>query len=509
MNTRQSFSLVLWCAVAGAGCSKSDSQPDTSGDVARATIGPAGGQLVSKDGAVSLHVPAGALDQDVELAIAPAKNAPVGGLGKAYDFLPHGTTFEQPVSLVFNNDYTPAAGAIVGVGMVIGGRWVPVPTSGLDGSGQKVLATTQHFSTYGGIAIPPAQPACNGGSKDPCLCDEAAWKTCCEAQATGNPYFPTSAWTSPKVCVCANPKNSNGIFDCYEDKTGNDFGGCTRCERDCCTKAKAFAFATDGVCGCSVAAADTCLQQCAAQNKAITKCEAALKGGASSPECSGTGGAGGTGGTGGAGGTGGLGGSAGASGSAGAGGTGGGGTGGGGTDGGGTGGGGGGCSLSFSDAFTTNPINTTWSVAGSALPIGMFSDLTVTWQPLGLATPGLMRISSAGNANADAPAMFAPKTSFDASSCASVKVSFNYVLSGFTTDAGVPVIASVQVYEKSSGQDTGAVTLNPSANITPRVVDLTPLLPMSKVFGLRFWASHPVPTQAFTFDVDDVVVSGS
>ncbi|MCE7893483.1 MAG: hypothetical protein DYH12_27905 [Sorangiineae bacterium PRO1] len=139
----------------------------------------------------------------------------------------------------------------------------------------------------------------------------------------------------------------------------------------------------------------------------------------------------------------------------------------------------------------------------------MFSDLTVTWQPQGLATPGLMRISSAGNANADAPATFFPSTSFDASGCASVKVSFNYVLSAFDTDGGAPVIATVQVYEKTTGQATEAATLQQSVNLTQRVVDLTPFLPASKVFVLRFWAGHPVPTQAFSFDVDDVVVSGS
>lgn len=292
MVGRQSLRLVLWCALAGAGCGESDSQTDTTSDVARATIGPTGGQLVSKDGAVTLHVPAGALSQDVELAIAPAKSTPTGGLGKAYDFLPHGTTFDQPVSLVFDNNYTPAAGVTVGVGMVIDGRWVPVPTSGPDASGQKVLATTQHFSSYGGVAMPAATAACNGSSKDPCLCEEVAWKTCCQAQQAGNPLFSVSAWTSPTVCVCSNPKTLNGIFDCYEDKTGNDFGGCTRCERDCCTKAKAFAFASDGVCACSLPAGDTCLQQCAAQNKATTKCEAAHKGGVTAPECSGTGGTG-------------------------------------------------------------------------------------------------------------------------------------------------------------------------------------------------------------------------
>ncbi len=122
-------------------------------------------------------------------------------------------------------------------------------------------------------------PACGApapGATDPCLCNEAAWKTCCHTQQPVNPKFGVWASTSPESCSCAN--SGDGVWDCYQTATGNDFGGCTSCERQCCKNAKGWLHATAGQCGCSAAAASACLQNCATQGKNITKCEAELQG---------------------------------------------------------------------------------------------------------------------------------------------------------------------------------------------------------------------------------------
>lgn len=63
------------------------------GEPASATIGPAGGVLVSTDGRLRLDLPAGALDADTELTVQEI----AWGDGQAWSLTPDGTTFAVPV----------------------------------------------------------------------------------------------------------------------------------------------------------------------------------------------------------------------------------------------------------------------------------------------------------------------------------------------------------------------------------------------------------------------------
>ena len=67
-----------------------------------AHIGAAGGKLISADGSLHIVVPPGALDKETLLSIAPLGNSNPGGVGPAFELMPHGIRFKKPVSLAFH-----------------------------------------------------------------------------------------------------------------------------------------------------------------------------------------------------------------------------------------------------------------------------------------------------------------------------------------------------------------------------------------------------------------------
>lgn len=73
-----------------------------NGNPVTKTIGVAGGTISSADGRMDLIIPAGALSNDVSITIQPITNECPGGLGTGYDFLPNGTKFSTPATLIFH-----------------------------------------------------------------------------------------------------------------------------------------------------------------------------------------------------------------------------------------------------------------------------------------------------------------------------------------------------------------------------------------------------------------------
>ena len=96
----------------GSGSTGTGSTTDTSvaitavgtpiGNPVTKTIGAAGGTISSADGRIDLIIPPGALSSDVAITIQPITNECPGGLGAGYDFLPNGTKFSTPATLVFH-----------------------------------------------------------------------------------------------------------------------------------------------------------------------------------------------------------------------------------------------------------------------------------------------------------------------------------------------------------------------------------------------------------------------
>lgn len=97
-------------ALALSGCGGDDpaSPVDTGGNsgVTSAVIGPAGGKVATPDGNASLEIPAGALDANTTITIAPRSTPGTLTLvaGTAYRFGPDGTEFKLPVALTLRYD---------------------------------------------------------------------------------------------------------------------------------------------------------------------------------------------------------------------------------------------------------------------------------------------------------------------------------------------------------------------------------------------------------------------
>jgi hypothetical protein len=77
-----------------------------AGSPVTATIGPAGGKVLSADGRLELIFPANAVAADTDITIQPVSNTAPGGNGLAYHLMPDGAKFKIPVTLVFH--YTAA-----------------------------------------------------------------------------------------------------------------------------------------------------------------------------------------------------------------------------------------------------------------------------------------------------------------------------------------------------------------------------------------------------------------
>jgi hypothetical protein len=79
-----------------------------SGEPASATIGPAGGELTSADGKLTLSVPPGALAQETTITVQPLENTAPNGSGTSYEIDGLDIQVSQPVITI----YTPRPGEI-------------------------------------------------------------------------------------------------------------------------------------------------------------------------------------------------------------------------------------------------------------------------------------------------------------------------------------------------------------------------------------------------------------
>ncbi len=93
LTARTAFAALLLVSTVATGCDLA------AGD----EIGRDGGVVVSDDGRVSLEIPAGALDQAVEITIE-AVAGPDGAATDLYVMEPMGLVFERPVTVTFDYD---------------------------------------------------------------------------------------------------------------------------------------------------------------------------------------------------------------------------------------------------------------------------------------------------------------------------------------------------------------------------------------------------------------------
>ena len=146
--------LVLGFAPGLFGCGGSDDGGTAPGPGGGDEVGPAGGTVVFDGGAVTVIVPAGALDQATTLTAAAVASPPAGALaGTVYDLGPAGTTFDLPVTLVFAYDPATLPSGVwhadLNLNSYIASTWIPVTDSVVDSVAYTLTGATSHFSTFG------------------------------------------------------------------------------------------------------------------------------------------------------------------------------------------------------------------------------------------------------------------------------------------------------------------------------------------------------------------------
>ncbi|MEM7159711.1 MAG: hypothetical protein AAF799_43120 [Myxococcota bacterium] len=91
--TRTTFAAMLLASTVATGCDAWD----------QGMIGPEGGVVVSEDGRMALEIPAGALDETVDISIERLEG-PQGAAGDLYVVEPIGLTFATPAIMTFDYD---------------------------------------------------------------------------------------------------------------------------------------------------------------------------------------------------------------------------------------------------------------------------------------------------------------------------------------------------------------------------------------------------------------------
>jgi hypothetical protein len=121
-------------------------EPLTSDEVVSRYIGPWGGTIRLPRAGLTVTVPRGALDRYTRITV----KAPAGDL-MAYEFLPHGTQFERPVTVAQEVSSNEAAGGLEAI--YFEGELQPVvevlevlPTATI---GSAAIFRLEHFSYYG------------------------------------------------------------------------------------------------------------------------------------------------------------------------------------------------------------------------------------------------------------------------------------------------------------------------------------------------------------------------
>ena len=152
--------LVAGCGSSGpaAGGSDPNALPSpsavgkpTGASVSKA-IGSAGGSLSAGDSRLTVTIPAGALANDVTIAIEPIENTAAGGLGAGYRLTPAGQVFTQPVRVSFaytDDDLEGAGPEALGIAFQDGaGRWEWQQQVALDPAAKQLSVMMTHFTDY-------------------------------------------------------------------------------------------------------------------------------------------------------------------------------------------------------------------------------------------------------------------------------------------------------------------------------------------------------------------------
>jgi hypothetical protein len=156
---------VVSLLLVGVACSSSSSSPSGTGSntgtgtgtgpgttQGQGTVGSAGGQVSTSDGALTVTIPAGALPTDTPITITEIQSPAPGAIGKTYDIGPTGTQFATPVTLTFKyggDDLMGNDPSSLEVATIVGSDWVGLMAGAVDTTAQSASGQTTHLSPYG------------------------------------------------------------------------------------------------------------------------------------------------------------------------------------------------------------------------------------------------------------------------------------------------------------------------------------------------------------------------
>ncbi|MBX3637337.1 MAG: hypothetical protein KF683_18370 [Rubrivivax sp.] len=129
---------------------------ETRGLQVTASIGPAGGELTSSDGRVTVTVPPGALGSTQELGIVEITSHAPGAVGRSYRITPHGLATPVPMTLRLRYDDSVVRAAVPGsLGLAFqaaNGSWRAFEDAVHDAAARTLTVQTQHFSDWSLVA---------------------------------------------------------------------------------------------------------------------------------------------------------------------------------------------------------------------------------------------------------------------------------------------------------------------------------------------------------------------
>ncbi len=211
-------------------------------EVASATIGEAGGTLVSLDGVVTITVPPDAVDADTVFTIERLTDAPAGTGGErlleAYRLGPEDVIFFEQVTVAFTYPDT-ALGGVAESDLVVlvldDGAWVEAVPNEVDTTANRVSAKRWHFSNYSAGTPPPGAvvdvgetiyvadsglPTGSGSLVDPVPNLEAA----CSRAVSGLPHLVDGTFYTysqvKTVYVGAGTFSHSGLLTCLHRVVG-------------------------------------------------------------------------------------------------------------------------------------------------------------------------------------------------------------------------------------------------------------------------------------------------
>jgi len=147
--------IAVLLGVVASGC-------ETSGD----TIGPRGGTVVSEDGRFALEIPAGALDDEVDITIDDVACGEPDAVGPCYAVGPRGTAFKLPATASYELGGMDLGGvdpADLHLVVERDGSWNVLADLNVDFDGEVLEASALYLSSFGLVAVGPATTGASSG----------------------------------------------------------------------------------------------------------------------------------------------------------------------------------------------------------------------------------------------------------------------------------------------------------------------------------------------------------